>query len=72
MTLPAQVPVKQAAKFIGFPSNCLLRRFIREGLLPYPDQQTYSFGRDDVLALKAYLDAKRIGNLAVPRPDHRS
>ena len=63
--------VRETAKYVGFPSNCILRRFIRVGLLPWPDKR-HSFLTEDVEALKLWLDAKRIGDTSVPKPDHRN
>ena len=67
-----RVTIVEAANLIGYPRRCLLRRFIREGLLPYPDQETMTWLRSDVLALRDWMLAKSKGDTSVPRPQHRN
>jgi len=62
---------REASKIIGYGPGCLLRRFIREGLLPWPDDK-FTWARDDVMALKRWMDARAADGTEHPelRPQH--
>ena len=71
IALPERVSYRQAAEVLGHPVKCLRGRFIREGLLPWPDSE-FTWSREDVLALKVWLDAQRLKDATVPRPHHNT
>jgi len=62
---PGTMTVREAADEIGYPTRCILTRFIRTGLLPWPDGQ-HRFKVEDVQALKRWMHDR-----SLPRPDHR-
>lgn len=72
MDLPERVSLRQASDYLGHPTKCIHGRFIRLGLLPWPDRNTLTWHRDDIEALKRWLDARRIGDTSVPRPRHET
>jgi len=49
---------REASQIIGYGPTCLLRRFVRKGLLPYPDDKL-TWSRNDVMKLKAWMDCRR-------------
>lgn len=63
---------RQAADLLGVPVRCLHGQYIREGLLPWPDRVTLTWRHADVMALKAWLDARKRGDVTIPRPAHKT
>ena len=69
----SRLTVQETAVMLGYKKGCLLRRFVREGLLPYPRQNDLTYAVGDVLAVKAWMDAKkRRSPETIRRPDHRT
>jgi len=61
---------REAADSLGYPVRCILTRFIRTGLLPWPDQKTNRFKTVDVLALREWMLKRHDKSAAVTRPQH--
>lgn len=63
--------MREAADYLHVPVRCLHGRYIREGLLPWPDT-SLTWAWADVEALKRWLDARKRKDASVPRPSHRT
>jgi hypothetical protein len=58
------------SRFLGVPVRCLHGKYVRAGLLPWPDRATLTWAKADVLALWRWFEAQRVGDASVPRPHH--
>jgi len=69
-----RLTTRQASAIIGYGPTCLLRRFVREGLLPWPRQSDMTWSTDDVMSLKAWMDCRRETGSECPemRPHHQT
>lgn len=71
--MSARLTLQETSNLIGYPRRCLLNRFVREGLLPYPRQSDLTYARTDVQALADWMQARRDRTTdKFRRPDHRT
>ena len=67
---PGTMSTREAADALGYPIRCILTRFIRVGLLPWPDRKTNRFKTEDVLALRNWMLLRHDKSADVKRPQH--